>query len=209
MDKEQYLKEISAKPLKKSAAANQNKFFTPNMIKILAGTLIAVILLIVVSSILGQSGTRAKTLTETLHVRLTNLTQNGGPIDKYGKELNSSSLRALAGNLRANLTNTSRDLENLLPDLNINPKNIGSKTITDETAHLDELNDTLEKARLNALLNRDFSRVMTFQIASLLAIQSELRERTSNRALVELLERSTASLEILEAEFTDYTNSSR
>ena len=209
MDKEQYLKEISAKPLKKAAGAKQSKFFTPNMVKLLAGALIAVILLVVVSSILGQSGTRAKTLTETLHVRLTNLTKNGGPIDKYSKELNSSSLRALAGGLRANLSNVSRDLENLLPDLNINPGSISSKVTEDETTHLAELNDTLERARLNALLNRDFSREMTLQIASILSIQSELRERTSNRALVELLERSTASLEILEVEFTEYTNSSR
>ena len=210
MDNEQYLKQISAKPTHKSLSAkNTNKFFTPNMIKLFIGGAIAIVLLIVVINILGASAARAKVLTETLYTRLTSLSKQGGPTDKYGKLLSSSSLRALSGNLRTNLSNISRDLEGLLPELQIDRSKISSGVTKDEEAHLTDLNTVLEKARLNALLDRVYSREITLQIAQILSIESELYERTTNRALQDLLHRSTTNLRLLEIEFTDFTNNSR
>jgi hypothetical protein len=207
MDNHQYLEQISAKPMQAAKAAKQNKFLTPTMIKLGAGLLIAIVLLVVIMSILGQSGGRTKQLTETLYTRMTLLSGNGSPLDTYGKNLYSSKLRALNGNLRSNLQSVTRDLEGLLPDLGIAGGKVSSKVTDDENKAVTELNTTLEKARLNSLLDRTFSSQISLEIAQLLAIESELLEKSKNQAFLDLLNRSSTSLEALEIEFTNFTNS--
>ena len=206
MDNQTYLNQISAKPLK-AAAGSQNKFLNHTMIKLIAGLLIAITLLIVVISTLGQSGARTKSLTETFYARMSLLSENKGPIVTYSKDLFSSDLRALTSNLRTNLVNLSRDLEHLLPDLGIDAKNISAKVTNDEAITIADLTATLETARLNSLLDRTFSSQMTLELAKLRAIQSELYERASNQAFRDLLQRAGTSLETLEIEFTNFTNS--
>jgi hypothetical protein len=206
MNNEDYLKQISAKPLK-AAAASQNKFLSPFMIKLIACGLIAIVLLIVVMNLLGQSGARAKALTETIYTRMSLLSRNGGPIDSYGKQLYSSDLRALSSTLKTNLVNSARDLEILMPDISLNPNQV-SKTVTaNEEAYLTEYTSMLENARLNALLDRTYSSTTTLVISQLLTEINELLARNENRALEDLLQRTRTNFEQLRIHFQEFTDS--
>lgn len=207
MNNEQYLKQISSKPV---AAANkkQNKFLSPTAILIGAGALIAIVLLVAISSILGQTEARTHQLTETFYQRVTMLSKDDSPVATYAKHLSSSNLRALSVNLQSKLIGISRSLETLLPDVGINPTAISANIMADTQSYIGELGGSLEYARLNSLLERTYSRNITLVISQLLAIQSELGERIDKTSyLYSVLNQASTELQILETEFINYTNS--
>jgi hypothetical protein len=204
MDNLEYLAQIAAKPAAQSAST---KLLDHRMIKLIAIAIIAIITIIVLASLLGSATGKSKTLTEQLYLRLTNLSADSGPITAYGSNVKSSELRSLATSLKSTLTNTTRELTALLPDLSIDPTKIDEKTTATEADYLATLITDLSNAKLNGILDRIYAKDIALQISDLLFLESSLLEKTTDEALIALVEQSATDLGNLHTKFINFSNS--
>jgi hypothetical protein len=179
------------------------------MIKIIAGAIIALVLIIVLGSVLNAANQRNITLHERLYLRLQNLSAEDGPLTTYGTILRSSDLRSLAGTLKTSLTVTARDLNGILADLRVDPAAISETATNEENTIRMTYEGELRDAQLNGILDRTFASSTALQISLLLSLQSDVRERTDNATLASILDRSTSDLNALLESFTQYSNTSR
>jgi hypothetical protein len=206
MDNLEYLNKISTKSTNKPQ--NNNRLLSPTMIKVIVGGAAALILIIVLGIIINSTNGKTSTLYETLYLRLQNLSADNGPLATYARDLKSSDLRAVTGTLKSSLTVTTNNFSRLLPDININLKNISEDTATSEANLISEYASSLQTAKLNGYLDRTFASSTTLQISLLLALQSEILEKTSNDAVKEILSQSSSDLTLLHARFVELSNNS-
>ena len=76
--------------------------------------------------------------------------------------------------------------------------------VAEEHEHNDKLNQTLEDARLNGILDRVFLREIAMQIAYMRSYQSEIAERTTNEAAKEFSLKADANLGNLYDQFHNF-----
>ena len=203
MDNEAYLKHIAAQ----TRPTPSNRLLSPTIIKLIAGALIALILIIALGIILNSANQRTITVFERYHLRLQNLSSDSGPLVTYGNTLKSSDLRSLSNTLKTSLTATSRDFSAVLADLNVDITVLSETATTEEAAVIASFEGELRDAQLNGILDRTFASSTILQISLLLSLQSEVREKSDNSALTSILDRSDNDLNTLLESFTNYSNS--
>lgn len=201
MDNMAYLDKIAAS--NRPAKASTGPFpFSPKIMIGLGIAVFAIILIMVLGSALGGDKNSEQTLVEKLSLRSENV---GKTIDTYNKSVKSSELRSMGSSLRAVLTELSSKTSTFLTE-DFNSKNKTSKKLTeDETAYVEELNTTLENAKLNGLLDRTFVREMTLQIGLLMSMESECSSRTKKTDIKDFLSSSYSNLENLHDSFSNYS----
>ena len=207
MDNQTYLNQIAVKQTTSRGIGN---FFTPTMIKIIIGAVIALIFVIILGSILNSANQKTIDLYTAFHLRLQNLTAGNGPLSTYTKNLKSSDLRSpdlrsLAGNLQTYLTSTSLEMSSLLSTLKVDTSNPSEQATAD--SNISSYTSELADAKLNGVLDRTFASSTALQISILLSMESEIRAKTDNSSLANLMDRSSADLNKLLAQFTNYSNS--
>lgn len=174
----------------------------PKTLIIAGASIVAIILLVLVVSLLSSVTAREQKLSEQLYLRLTNLNK---ALDDYTGEVKSSSLRTMGHSLSTVFANTTHDLEPVLTDHFKLKTNKLSKSLTEsETKFTKGVNDNLNQAKLNGLLDRSFTREFALQIALVLSLESELLARTKYPALTQALQSSKANLEKLHDQFANY-----
>lgn len=201
-----YLQQISASTNKSKTRAPRTGFIgfllRPKTLIISGASIAAVILFILVSSLLSSVTAREKNLSAQLYLRLTNLNKT---LEDYTGEVKSSSLRTMGNSLSTVFDNTTHDLEPILTDHFKLKTNKLSKSLTEsETKFTKAIDDDLNQAKLNGLLDRSFAREYTLQIALILSLESELLARTKYPALTKALQSSSANLEKLHSQFSNY-----
>lgn len=204
MDNETYLNHIATQARPGVAA---NKLLSPGIIKLIAGAVIALILMIVLGSVLSAANQKTVSMYEKFYLRVSNLSSAGGPLVTYTRDLKSSDLRSLAGTLQSTLTVTERDLKNVLAELKVDSAAISAESTSAESGVLTTYASELSNAKLNGLLDRTFANATTLQISLLLSMESEIREKTSNTTLAGIVDKSTSDLNALLKQFQDYSNS--
>ena len=204
MDNETYLEHIAAQAQPSSKAG---KLLSPGIIKLIAGAVIALILIIVLGSVLSSANQKTITMYEKFYLRITNLSATNGPLATYGKELKSSDLRLLSSTLLSSLTVTARDLGGVLGDLKVDAAAISTEASTEAAGALATYTAALSDAKLNGLLDRTFATSTTLQISLLISMESEIAEKTDNTSLATIVAKSKADLQALLLEFEDYSNS--
>ena len=204
MDNETYLEHIAvqARPSGKGG-----KILSPGIIKLIAGAVIALILMIVLGSVLSATNQKTITMYEKYYLRITNLAKPTGPLGTYGKELKSSDLRLLSSTLLSSLTVTARDLSGVLSDLKVDTSAISQEATTFDATALATYNASLSDAKLNGLLDRTFATSTTLQISLILSMELEIAEKTDNSTLATIVAKSRSDLEALLQQFEDYSNS--
>lgn len=178
-------------------------FFTPRNL-IIVGVIAAALLFITfISNLLGGVSDLSRDTAIQSELRTTNLITT---INNYNSYLKSSTLRSMSNSLLNVLSETSRDLSPILLESYQyeDSEDAPSSVLETETANFATLNNTLETARLNALLDRTYTREFTLQIALLIAIESEASQRTSDTNLQNVLTTSINNLQILHNEFEAY-----
>lgn len=204
MDNETYLEQIAAQ-----ARPNKTpgKLLSPGIIKLIAGAIIALILIIVLGSVLSSANQKTITLYERYYLKVKNLSAANGPLASYGKELKSSDLRLLSSTLLTSLTGTARDLNGVLSDIKVDTANISPEATKEESTVFTGYTASLSDAKLNGLLDRTFATSTTLQISLLLSLESEISEKTDNNSLASIVSKSKADLQALLQQFEDYSNS--
>ena len=198
MDNISYLKSISAKPQKTTSPLFSKKFLIP---------LIAVAVISILIIIFGSlSGSTPKNLDTT--VRLNNRTTNLiKTLSTYNKSLKSSELRAMGASLSSVLQNTTAPLaDSVKNDFGKVSKDTTDKIAAEETEYITNVNNTLEDARLNAILDRTYAREMAYQAAMLRSLQQECVSSTKNDTLKSSLESSIDSLDNLYNQLSKFSD---
>lgn len=203
MDNMEYLNQIAAsnRPAKSTVGGGLPFSLSP---KVLIGLGIAIgliFLIMIFGSIFGGDKNTEQSLVQKLSLRSANLSET---IDEYNRNLKSSNLRSLTGSLRAVLNETSASTATILEE------DFGAKSDKtaeeDEATYIEEVNTTLEDAKLNGLLDREFVREMTYQIGLLLSMESDILSKTKKDNLKDTINNSYTNLENLHKEFSDYSN---
>ena len=204
MDNLEYLKQISQsnRPVQKPAGKTVE---TMTIVKIVVGGLVVFFLLMAIGALLGSLGGKTENLTKQLYLRTTNL---NSVLTTYNKEIKSSNLRSLGVSLAGTLTNATNQLTTfILADSNdkdgLVPNN---KTVEEETTNLNELTTSLNNAQLNGILDRDYANQIGLQVSLLLALISQLDERSNDEELRSFLANYSASLETIHQGFENFAD---
>lgn len=183
-----YLNQISAKPGSSQKAGG----FFDKKTKLIAIIIGAVLLMSIVLMMVMSSSPQPTASDE-----LNNIYQRSNSLEetvrKYTKYLKSSSLRSSAAALDSLLTNAKSTSETLLQSkYGVKP---GKNPSAEDTKTIEELNTTLEKARLNGILDRSFAHELYYQIEFLLIMeQSASRKVSSTGEVYQFLDSSYKSL---------------
>ena len=157
-----YLNQIAPQAPKKAP-------FTLNMRTVLLGGVLAVILIIILATIGGAlSGAR----TEPWQRLSARLEATAVLVDSSTDVIKNSQLRSYNSDLKLYITNTQRDLEKPLTTLGINSEKLSKSIVASESS--EEMGARLEDGRLNAKYDSTYSREMSYQLATILALLQQL-----------------------------------
>lgn len=126
--------------------------------------------------------------------------------DSSQKNIKSSSLRSINGNLSLFLTNTSRDVVAPLQANGIDAAKLDPKVTASEDGS--DLKAKLEDARLNAVFDRTYAREMSYQLETLAALLQQIEANTKSRSYKEFLATTRNQLDPLRQQFADFTAAS-
>lgn len=128
--------------------------------------------------------------------------------DKRQRLLEDTSLRATNSSLSAFLKTANAEIEVPMTRAGLKP-NVTDKTITSrETALADELNQKLDDAQLNGILDRVYASEMNYQIQALSNNMYKLYTSTRSAALRDYLVSTDKSLEPIKDKLKNFSNNS-
>lgn len=204
MNNLEYLNQISQETRPTSAKKSNSLSL---IIKIAVGGVAAFLFIMCVGLVLNAGKSSPTDLTKQLYVRTANLNTT---LTTYNKSLKSSQLRAIGTSLNGVLTGASASLSNyLLPeggekgDLNPPEKLLTAETTTDE-----ELNTSLNNAKLNGILDRVYANQIQLQVSLLISFIAQLEPRTKDEALLDIITQYQSNLYIIEQSLKTYSNPS-
>ncbi len=173
----EFLNQLNNKPPSKFS---QNKFLY------LVGGGIGIIILTLIG-ILILSNQK----TVTTNSLLIQTEQVAKIVKKYHKDLEDNQLRSVDSNLQLSLTNYIRDLNKY--------KNKDEKTTEkpDDSAIYDQLDD----ASLNALLDRNYTQIMIFELDKLMIETDKLYRRSKKSDIKEILKTNYTNISAIKDQF--------
>lgn len=210
MDRQEYLNHIAAnsgRPTPDAAPKSLlDKLLTPKALGIALLSLVLFIALMILVVALGSGANKATDLTGQLSLRLDNIKST---IDTYSPKIKNPELRAISTSLSTALTDTSRDLTALLPDLKITNADLTESAYAlQESEHLTNLTTVLDNAALNGILDRIYANNITYETSLLVSLELDILSRIKNPELADLLTSSSADLTALHSRLSDFTNKS-
>ena len=202
MNNAEYLKQISSetRPVKKSMTG----LFSPKVFIALGAAVLLAIIIMIFAALGGDKNSEIDLLTK-INLRSDNLVAT---IDEYAPDLKASSLRQITASLRTVLKEAAGTSSSLLTEEfdKKDAKKVSKKLAEDESSYIEEVNSTLEEARLNGLLDREFLRQFTLEIGLLMSLESECIDRSKKEAVDNALNASYENLDKLHEEFENYSN---
>ncbi len=207
MDNLAYLNQISQsnRPTKRH---DRGKGANSLIIKLIIGGLVLFFLLMAIGALLGNLGSRSRNLAEQIYTRSANLNST---LQTYTPNLKSSRLRAIGSSLSSILINGTNQLSAYLigDDEDKDAPVSDQKIIDEELALQQELNLSLNNAKLNGILDRVYETQITLQVSLLVSLTSQLLERSSNDPeLTKIIEPLHNSLLAIQGNLESYNNPS-
>ena len=204
MENFEYLNQISKsnRPIKRKSPASLK---TGLIIKICAAGVVLFFLLMAIGAMISNLNTKTTDLTKQIYSRTTSLNT---VINTYNRDLKSSQLRAMTASLSAILTNASNQLSGYLTakSKDKNALVLDEKTTASETKLINELNESLNNAKLNGVLDRYYDNQIGLQVSLLLSLTSQLLARTKDSDLIIILTNLHTSLETIHQSIESYSN---
>ena len=207
MDNKAYLEKIASETRisKPKATGFLGKLgLSPMMKKLLIGAVAVAFFFIILGTALGGGDKNTdRDLVDKLSLRTTNLVS---VIEHYTPYVKSSKLRSLGNSLKAVINQVNYAANTSLAD-DFDAK--GSKpqkeqTTLDEDAWRLELEESLENARLNGILDRVYSRDYAYQIGMLISLENDIIKKSKKENLTSALEKSLPNLDQLYDQFDNF-----
>ena len=209
MDNFEYLNKISNSTTTTKKAKGFNLFGNSSIWKIAIGGVVLFFLLMMLGNLMGSMNSKSSDLTKQIYTRSNNLNT---VLTANNKILKSSRLRAMGLSLSTVLTNSTRELQAYLTPEDGKSKEqkkaleLNSKLADEEQQNLEALQNTLENARLNGILDRAYSNQIGLQVSLLMSMISELNTRTNNDDLKTILATLYNNLQPIHQSFEEYSN---
>jgi hypothetical protein len=169
---------------------------------ILLISLIALVIVIILSVIVGAINNSRKEPWERLSVRLAATSEVAKSSE--GK-IKNSQLRSINSNVNISLTNAQRDLVAPLTTIGIETKNIPKSVISSESSAA--MIARLEDARLNAKYDSTYAREMSYQLSNLLTLLRQLYSSSSNEMNKTFLKTTYDNFEPVQKSLADFSAS--
>lgn len=209
MNNLEYLNQISQSSRPVKTRNNPSAIPIKFILKIVGGTILAFIALMIIGTALGNAGNKVSELSRQTYLRAANL---NATVQAYGPQVKSSKLRSISASLSSVLTESSNQLANYLQTNKdgskkdkeaLSPK---QSIIDAETALAQETNNTLANARLNGLLDRVYANQIQLQVSLLLSLCAELYDRAKDPKLSEIVNSLGSNLSVIEDNLKSYIN---
>lgn len=166
---------------------------------VLAGAGIFIVLIIIVA-LIASSLNKVDTKDQDLMTQsywMANYLVNE-TLDEYADQVKNSDIRNMTASFRSVLNEIIlNDAGLMLSEYGIEVDDFDeedNEIVAQEKKANDELNSTLEDARLNGILDRVYLREITMQVAYIRSYQSEIAERTKNSKVEEFSLKADANL---------------
>lgn len=201
MDGQDYLNQIasSVRPEKKSRFA----FLNSPISKVIAiGIVLFIIVMIVGSSLTGSRvGAKDQAISLKLHIDNTL-----SIIAEYQPAVKSSELRSSSASLYSVLSNTSRDLTDVITNVyEYKPGKEEKKLVEAADLERDGLESSLAEAKINGILDKIYASRMSYEISLIMSKETNLYNTTGSDALMNVLKTSYDSLGTLHAGFDEFS----
>lgn len=200
MDGQDYLNQISAsiRPEKKS----KMNFMNSNIFKIIAGAIIAFILIAIIGGIIN--GGKTSTKDQAISLKL-NIDSALSVISEYQPSVKSSDLRSNSASLYSVLSNTNRDLTSFITEnYNYSSKSDDKKFEEAVALERDGLESALFEAKINGILDQVYANKMAYVISLISSKEANLFNATNSEDLQNLLSSSYNSLNNIYDKFANF-----
>jgi hypothetical protein len=175
--------------------------------KIVLAVLGGVVLLLIISlSVAGGSSKPEATLASELGRLYTRTNELNKTITTYNPSVHHSTLRSNGASFSTLLVEISSTSSSYLThSLGVE---LGTIAVPEsDSTIINNLNTSLENARLNGILDRKYASEMYYQIIYLLNLEDSVDKRTNDNTLKSFLESSRNSLLLLEDTFHNFSES--
>lgn len=203
MDSLEYLNQISKsnRPVKK-APGDVSK---TTIIKIATGGVVLFFILIAFGSLLGNLNSKVSNTTKQLYFRAD---QVNSTLRTYNKSLKSSRLRAIGSSLQTVLTGATNQLKEYYSNKGTKSEDLKltGKVGEEEETLISNLNLSLERAKLNGILDRTYDNQINLQVALLISLTSQVISRTKDQKLLDIVEPLHGSLTTIHENLEAYSN---
>ena len=211
MDNLDYLNQISADNRqaapKPSGSLLDSLPLPKKAFKLVAIATGVVFLLVIIAAIFSSSSsTSDRTLLERINLRSANLSQT---IATYNAQIKSSRFRALTTNISSILTYNQTESTSILTKTysSSDGKFAFTETIAaEETEYITNINNDLERARVEGSLDRTYHRVITREVGYLLNLEDSLGYRTKDESILKFLNQSATNLSALYTDIQNFTD---
>lgn len=149
--------------------APKKPLFTWNLRAILLAAIAFLVVVIIIANVGSALSSGTKEPWQRFSAKLTETTK---VVDSSSGKIKNSQLRSLNSDLKLYLTNTQRDLATPLGQLGINAAKLPESILAEESTA--EMLTRLENGRLNAKYDSTYAREMSYQLATTLALLSQL-----------------------------------
>lgn len=205
MNNLEYLNQISQSSRSKPVLKKPRKISPSLILKIVVGSLVSLFIIIAIATIANNSTNKSSELSKQLYLRMTNLHST---LSTYNKSLKSSKLRAIGISLSGTLLNSSNQLSTYITanETKKNPLVPNTETVASETASTDRLNNILNSAKLNGILDRIYLNQIQLQVSLLTSLDTQTIARTKDPALLQILNQLHSNLTTIEQSFQEYSD---
>lgn len=190
-----YLDQISPEAPKRSF-----KLGRPRLI-ILFGIL-AVIVVLIMAAFVSSINASKKTPWERLTARLTATSE---VVQSSEGKIKNSQLRSTNSNLKISLTNTKRDLAAPLARVEVDPKKLSASILKVESSAA--MLERLEDARLNAKYDSTYAREMSYQLANVLTVLSQLYKTSKSESNKTFLKTTYDNFQPVQKSLSEFSDS--
>lgn len=160
----------------------------------------AIIVLGVIIMIASSGGPSTLARASQLHSRIESLAEISQDYHKY---LRDNGLRATNTAYSLFLNNAAADLEAPLASAGLKKKETAA-IVSAEKAHAAKLEEEFEDARLNVVLDRTYSRQMSYELGLIKAMMQSIYSRTSSADLREYLDSANSNLTPIARDFDEF-----
>ena len=202
MDNQEYLNQISAKPVKAKGGLGLGNLFGSKIAFFILVALVALVIMAILGVALGSK--KGSPLNDTKRLSL-HLDSTAKVISDYQPQVKSSVLRSNSASLASVIANTNGKLKSYLAEKtgdkdNDKNSNLEEQIKTEQDALLTELFE----ARINGYLDRVYAHKMAYEIERFMNQETKIYNSTSDTSLKEILDESYNSLENIYDSFNKF-----
>lgn len=177
---------------------------SPSKVVMIIAGVVGLLSIILFGFLVFGGGPSATDKVQAIYLRLDTLESL---VSDNRKSPRSNDLRAINSGLSLQLANTITDMEEVLSGIDIDVKKIDKSRIAKETEFKEAVQEEFDNAELNVQLDNTYTRVISYQLATLRAMMESASGLTNDKSLREFLSSADEQLAPFAEKFSAFTDS--